>query len=179
MSYSLHKKEQILRKTRGKCILCGQRVALDDNSNIEHYIPQAIYKWVEHPELRQQLESLDNLFIVHKKCNRKKDSRLPTQKNISTLRVHHEIKEQLRALYQAVIDSVNAYKSIKQSAWEAQKRECYFCEKPITIHQATLRRENNDLPRQRDNAICVCAQCNIKAGNKRDKANMVRSKYHW
>lgn len=176
MGYSLHKKEQILQKTGGKCILCGQKVILNKTSNIEHYIPQAIYKWVKHQNLKQQLESLENLFIVHKRCNIKKDSRLPTQKNISVLRVHHNIKEQLRILYKTVQESVNVYTSIKQSTWEIQKRLCYFCDKPITIHQATLRRRDNAQTRRKENAICVCSKCNIQAKSSKDKANMIKSK---
>lgn len=172
---SLNKEDKIYRKTQGICILCGKKVHKPRSNinahtqmkgrrsfTIEHYFPKAIHKWIQQPHLKSHIEHLNNLFIVHRKCNMKKDSQIPKMKDIRKLYVSPIIQEQLTMLYRTLYDGIVAYRAIKQSAWDRQQRVCFLCHNQIMIHQATLRRFDNKLERSRDNAICVCQTCNTK-----------------
>lgn len=170
-------RQQLLNKTRGCCILCGQNIHLaSSQATIEHYFPQAIYKWVERPDLKKQIEHLDNLFIVHQQCNVNKDSYTPTKRHIHQLHAPQEIKHQLEQLYQRLLDDINAYNALKKSIWSKQNKQCFFCDKSITFVQATLRRLDNTLKRVKDNAICICGKCNIRAGNRQGRIHLLKQK---
>lgn len=177
MALSINKKLLIYQKTDGICIICNRPISLNPAQwSVEHYIPRAIYKWLPNQELEAKLESPTNLFIVHHDCNFKKDCALPNIKKINNLKINESVKTELRHLYKSVADSLAQYTAIKQSTWDSQQRKCYFCHRNITLNFATLRRINNNLPRSRNNAMCLCFYCSVKAGNPHYKKRMVQNK---
>lgn len=186
---ALSKEDKIYCKTQGICILCGKKVHKPRSNinghtqmkgrrsfTIEHYFPQAIYKWVERPNLKSQIKHLDNLFIVHQQCNVNKDSHIPTKHHIHRLYAHQDIKHQLEQLYERLLDDINAYNALKKSVWSKQNKQCFFCDKSITFVQATLRRLDNNLKRIKENAICICSKCNIRAGSRQGRIRLLKQK---
>lgn len=152
-------KEMLFAKTNGICIICGK--AVDRHAwSVEHYIPRAIYKWVPDRYLVSQIESDDNLFMTHYRCNTQKDSKLPTLYDISTLHTNDAIKGQLYDLYDRVKYGIRQYKTLKSAILKNQKGECAMCKKKVSPQRSVLRRRYPDLPRTKDNAMCLCRQCN-------------------
>lgn len=174
-SFSEEQKKIVYRKTDGICIICGKKVSNDPKKwSIEHYIPRAVYKWVPNQKLKNTLESESNLFIVHKKCNAKKDAELPTINAIRNLPVNDILKADIIKLYKDIHDSLLTYRTIKQRVLARQKNQCFFCKKIISLFDATLRRQNNNKSRTANNAMCLCSFCSMRAGNPRYKAIMVK-----
>ena len=100
MSKSLKLKIKTYEKTQGICIICRKMIEKQPaHWSLEHFLPRAIYKWLPDPELEARLESLANLFVVHKHCNLAKDSHLPNVAQIRNLPVRAHIKDELEALY--------------------------------------------------------------------------------
>lgn len=54
-----------------------------------------------------------------------------------------------------------------------QNRQCAFCSRNIALARATLRRRDNQFARSRDNAMCLCLPCSVRAGNPHYKRKMV------
>ncbi|MDK4679764.1 HNH endonuclease [Kingella negevensis] len=176
MSISEIKKQKAYDKTQGVCIICGRQVGVSEKWSVEHYIPRAIYKWIDNQELKNKLESIDNLFIVHAYCNFQKDSSLPTSKLIDELPINEALRANIHQLYKSVERHVLEYKAMKQSVWDYQQHKCVFCHKEITLRNSILRRKNNKLTRCRENAMCLCFKCSVRAGNQHYKHRMVKKK---
>lgn len=169
-------KQKLAEKTCGICIICAEPLSTAAQSSIEHFIPRAIYKWIGRPNLKQQLESPANLFLVHGKCNFYKNAELPTPHAINALPVGEHIKNELMQLYRTVETAIDRYRSIKHSTLAAQKGRCAFCERPPALQDATLRRKNNHLERIAENAMCLCFKCSVRSSNAQYKHKMVAKK---
>ena len=168
------KKYLIYKKTHGICIICSKKIVCDCNQwSLDHYIPRAIYKWIPDQDLRNKLESLDNLFIVHRKCNINKDANLPTLKDIHNLPIDNDLKSNMVNFYQSVEDRLIQYQALKQGVLTTQKFRCLFCKRTISVFNSTLRRIDNKKLRVMDNAICLCFFCSVRAGNSKYKQKMV------
>ena len=174
---SYNKKNIAYQKTNGICIICSRQVSSDmEKWSVEHYIPRAIYKWVPSQQLRDVLESVENLFIVHQKCNERKDADLPTIKSIHHLPISSELKLELLQLYKSVESEISEYRAIKQSVLSSQNALCYFCNHKICMLNSTLRRLDNKKQRIATNAMCLCLSCSIRAGNPSYKRKIVKQK---
>lgn len=174
MSKSLKLKIKTYEKTQGICIICRKMIEKQPaHWSLEHFLPRAIYKWLPDPELETRLESPANLFVVHKHCNLAKDSHLPNVAQIRRLPVPAHIKDELEALYWWTKPYFAQYTAIKQSTWDRQNRQCAFCSRNIALARATLRRRDNQFARSRDNAMCLCLPCSVRAGNPHYKRKMV------
>lgn len=170
-----NQKHIVYQKTNGICIVCGKKVSDDMQKwSVEHYIPRAIYKWIPTQSLRDILESESNWFIVHKNCNIKKDADLPTIKSIQNLPVDNRLKVEMVQLYRSVENELSQYRAIKQSVLAGQNYKCLFCNRHISLLQATLRRKDNRRARLADNAMCLCFTCSVRAGNPSYKRKMVK-----
>lgn len=171
------KKRKAYNKTHGICFICGYQVSENPaHWTLEHYIPRAIYKWVSIPNLKSQLESLDNLFITHDKCNLNKDSEVPTMQQIQALSIDEDIKTQLLNLYINIKPALEAYQTIKNNVLQQQNHHCFFCSKTVSYNRAVLRRKDNRQGRTENNAMCLCLECSIKTSNEKYKHDMVRKK---
>lgn len=177
MNPSRYRKKRAYDKTRGVCIICGKPIADDPEQwSLEHYIPRAVYKWVRSSELESRLESVVNLFVVHIHCNFKKDSQMPSHKTIANIHANDAIKTELHQLYDQVASNIAQYHAMKQSVWDKQGRLCVFCQRPLPLKKAILRRKNNLLDRTKDNAMCLCFRCSTRAGSEKYKHKMVKKK---
>ncbi len=172
---SITKQRAAYARNNGICVICGKKISPNEKEwSVDHYIPRAVYKWVPDKVSKDLIESQDNLFIVHQKCNFSKDSTLPTNQAISSMHANKEIKDKTLKLYNKTQDGVDTYRAIKQSTFDSQGKKCAVCGKKLTINDATLRRISNNKGRNRDNAMCVCERCNIKAGTTEQKRKMVK-----
>lgn len=172
----LERRQQAYQNSNGICILCNQPILSHEKWSVEHFIPRAIYKWIQKPEVELQVESAANLFAVHMDCNLKKDAEIPTVNTINSLNVSQTIKDELLLVYREIYDSIEQYRSMKQSVWAKQECSCAFCKKRIRLVKATLRRINNQLERTRENAMCLCFHCSLKASHPEYKKKMVDKK---
>lgn len=174
---AIAKQREAFAKTKGICVICGKKLREEEKYwSVDHFIPRAIYKWIPDIKTRELIESGKNIFIVHHQCNITKDSALPTKQSISDMHASDEIKADIRELFRATEKSVIAYRSIKQSILDNQNKKCAICDKELGLNEATLRRINNNLDRSRENAMCLCDNCNRKAGNSKFKRWAVRNK---
>lgn len=172
---SITKQREAYARTNGICVICGKKISPNEKEwSVDHYIPRAVYKWVPGKMSKDLIESQDNLFIVHQKCNFSKDSALPTNQAIKSMHATKEIKDKTLELQHKIQDGVDSYRAIKQSTISAQGNKCAVCGKKLTFNDATLRRISNNKGRNRDNAMCVCERCNIKAGTSEQKRKMVK-----
>ncbi len=175
---SITKQRIAYKKTNGICVICGKRLSADENTwSVDHFIPRAIYKWIkDDEEARSIIESEKNIFVVHSYCNFAKDSSLPTNRNIDSMHAPESVKNSVRELYRRTEESVNKYRAIKQSTIDSQGRKCAMCGKKLELNDATLRRIDNKRGRNRENAMCLCDECNRLAGNPNYKKRMVKKK---
>lgn len=164
----------VYQKTNGICIICQKQVSKNHKTwSVEHYIPRAVYKWVPKKEVRDIVESLDNLFIVHKQCNHNKDAELPTKKSILDLPINQALKKDVLAMYQNIGPEITLYRRIKQRVLSSQQYQCFFCQRKIHLPNCTLRRKDNQQGRVVDNAMCLCFRCSVRAGREAYKRKMV------
>ena len=174
---SMAKKRDAYAKVNGICVICGKKLSDNENEwSVDHFIPRAVYKWVPNKETESLIESGDNLFVVHPQCNYSKDSALPTNERIKTMHAERAVKAEVKELYRVSEQSLVKYNAIKQSTWDNQDRKCALCGKKIPLSAATLRRKDNKERRCRDNAMCLCENCNVKAGNAHYKKTMVKKR---
>ena len=174
---SIKKKRDAYNRVNGVCFICGKKLSNNEIEwSVDHFIPRAVCKWVPNAKLQSLIKSGENIFIVHPECNYSKDSSLPTNKRIETMHAQNAVKAEVKELYRVSEPSLVKYKAIKQSTWDSQDRKCALCGKRIPLDAATLRRKNNKKPRCRDNAMCLCKNCNVKAGNPHYKRVMVKKK---
>lgn len=160
---SITKQRDAYAKTNGVCFICGKKMSSNENAwSVDHFIPRAVYKWVPNQQLHNLIESGDNIFVVHPKCNYNKDSALPTNKRIGAMHVEKTVKTEVKELYRIAEPSLVEYNAIKQSTWSSQDKKCALCGKQIPLNAATLRRKNNQIRRCRNNAICLCKTCNAQ-----------------
>ncbi|QMT31619.1 hypothetical protein [Alysiella filiformis] len=171
-----NKRKAAHQNSNGICILCNKPILSHEKWSVEHFIPRAIYKWIPKPEIEWQVESDANLFAVHMDCNLNKNAEIPTVRTINALRVAPSVKEKLLLVYWAIYDDIEAYRSMKQSVWAKQNGACAFCEKAIRLTKATLRRIDNRFERSRENAMCLCFHCSLRAARPAHKQKMVNRK---
>lgn len=181
MAHNVHisatQKRDAYAKVNGICFICGQKLSNNEREwSVDHFIPRAVYKWVPNQELQSLIESENNIFVVHPKCNYSKDSELPTNKKINSMHAQEVVKNGIKELYKVSAPSIAEYNAIKQRAWDIQGQKCAFCGKKIPLNAATLRRRDNNKHRGRDNAMCLCDKCNVLAGNAHYKKKMVAKK---
>lgn len=163
-------KQRLYDKTGGMCIICHKKISQHPEKwSVEHFIPRAIYKWVASRHLKGILESFENLFIVHYYCNLKKDSALPSIKQILKLAVNDDVKDQIFRLYNVVEADISKYQVIKQQVWSSQQGKCALCQTPMSMLKTTLRRKDNKQPRVLENAMCLCVGCNRHADTRKRK----------
>ena len=171
---SITKQREAYARTNGKCIICGKTISKNEADwSVEHFVPRAIYKWVHDKNAEKIIESGDNIFIVHPRCNFKKDSSIPTNQLIKSMHADKKTKDEMRDLYKNLEDSVGSYRAIKQSTLSGQDNKCALCGKKLTFNDSTLRRINNRKGRNKSNAMCLCERCNKKASSTETKNNMV------
>ncbi len=173
---SIEKQREAYARTNGICVICGQPLTKDESKwSVDHFIPQAIYKWVKDDQTKQLIESDENIFVVHAQCNYSKDSTLPTNQIINEMHASKKIKAEMHDLYKDAEDSVVSYRAMKQSTLDAQDRKCAACGKKLSLNNATMRRIDNKKSRNRKNAMCLCEKCNIRASYGGQKAKMVKN----
>lgn len=174
MKASIGKQRAAFARTKGICIICGRPLSNDEGKwSPDHFIPRAIYKWVPSKRTQSLIESAGNIFVVHQWCNFDKDSALPTKQSISRMHASKDILDDMRELYKATEDSIVAYRAIKQSTLDSQGRRCKICGRRLTLNGATLRRIDNRKERTRENAMCLCRNCNRKAASTSQKERML------
>lgn len=172
---SITKQREAYAKAGGICIICGKKLSADESKwSVDHFIPRAIYKWVPKGGMKELIESGQNIFVVHPQCNFSKDSTLPTNQNINSMHMNSAVKEEIKELYHAAENNVNEYRAIKQSTLDMQDRKCAICGKKLGLNDATLRRIDNHKGRRRENAMCLCDNCNRLAGNPHYKRKAVK-----
>ena len=180
MTVAITRQREAYARMNGICVICGKRISEDETQwSVDHFIPRAIYKWVPNDATKKALESDDNLFVVHRRCNYKKCADLPSTDKIKNMHADEKTKDSMQNLYKNVESSVKAYRGIKQSTFDSQDRKCAACGKRIKLEDATLRRIDNHSGRVRDNAMCLCAECNLQAcvsKKKKEIAKKVRQR---
>ncbi len=172
---SITQQRDAYARTNGICVICGQRLTKDESKwSVDHFIPRAIYKWVGNKEIKDLIEGSRNIFVVHEQCNFGKDSTLPTNQVIKSMYASDSIKVEMRELYKEVEDSVINYRAMKQSTLDGQSKRCAGCGKALALSDATMRRINNHEKRSRENAMCLCENCNIRASYKGQKSKILK-----
>lgn len=165
-------------RTHGICVICGKPISKNESEwSVEHFVPRAVYKWVHDSETKSIIEGNDNIFIVHASCNYSKDSALPTNQLIKSMHADKKTKDDMRSLYRNVEGSVDEYRAIKQSVLAKQNSRCAGCGKIISFTNSTLRRKNNNIGRSKENAMCLCESCNVRASSFETKKRMINGSY--
>ncbi|MBR0410473.1 MAG: hypothetical protein IJI25_05660 [Eubacterium sp.] len=174
---SITKQREAYARVKGICIICGKKLSASESRwSVDHFIPRAIYKWVPDKKTKELIESVDNIFVVHPQCNFSKDSALPTNQAIKNMHAEKKVKDTMRDLYKEAEDSIVAYRAMKQSTLDGQKKRCAICGKQLSLNNATMRRINNHKGRNRENAMCLCDKCNIRAGSPGQKRRMINKR---
>lgn len=152
--------------TDGKCVICGKLLPPDpDEWSVDHFVPQAIRKWIPGRRIRDLVDRQDNLFVVHPKCNFSKGSDLPTNAMISGMHASAKVKRGMRRLRQAAQKDIDAYRRLKRDVLRKQGYRCPGCGRHIDLSTATMRRIDDTSARTKRNAMCLCERCNRYATN--------------
>ena len=161
---SITKQREAYARTNGICVICGKALSEDESKwSVDHFIPRAVYKWVDVKNIRNIIESPDNIFVVHPYCNFDKNSTLPTNQVIKEMHADKTVKTRMQKVYKEAEKGVLSYRSMKQSTLDSQDKKCASCGKRISLSEATMRRIDNKKGRNRENAMCLCDKCNLKA----------------
>ena len=173
---SITKQRKAYARTKGVCVICGKPLPENERQwSVDHFIPRAVYKWVRDSQTKALIESGENIFIVHAHCNFDKDSALPTNRAIKDMHADREVKDDMRKLYKAAEGSIASYRAMKQSTLDAQGKKCAACGKRLSFNDATMRRIIDRKGRSRDNAMCLCERCNVRACSAAAKKQMVQA----
>ncbi len=157
-------------RTNGICVICGKKLSPDENTwSPDHFIPRAVYKWIPNQETKKAIESEENIFIVHPKCNLRKNSTLPSNRVISYMHASQSVKNSVKSICKQTEDSVSEYRKLKQNTLNNQNGRCASCGKKLCLDTSTLRRINNRKDRVESNAMCLCDKCNVLAGTSAGK----------
>ena len=160
---------------RHQCILCGELIGNDTQHwSVEHFIPRALAKWCPSDKVDAVVYSDDNIFIVHKDCNEKKDSLSPTVNTVENFYADEEILSSLRRMCCSIADEISKYNYMKYRVCKDQNHRCYICGRYISVKGSTMRRIDNEFERDITNAMCVCSDCNIRARGGSQKHRLVR-----
>lgn len=93
------KQREAYARTHGICVVCGKSLGGDESTwSADHFIPRAVYKWVPGKKLRTLIESADNIFITHPRCNLEKNSSVPTMASIGLMHADEDVLDGMRAL---------------------------------------------------------------------------------
>ena len=169
-------------RTKGICVICGKPLSRYESKwTVDHFIPRAVYKWVPDKKIKRITMNRDNLLIVHGRCNLNKGSVLPTNRMIDEMYAEEDVKESLRRLYKKAEENIIRYRAIKQSTLDSQDKRCAACGRRISLNHSVMRRVDDSQPRSRENAMCMCEKCNIRACAAKRKGKTIRSrkKYIW
>ena len=169
-------------RTHGICVICGRPISRNESKwTVDHFIPRAVYKWVPDNKIKRITMSFHNLLIIHPHCNYNKGSVLPTNQMIDDLHAEEDVKQSLRTLYKKAESNIIRYRAIKQSTLDSQGRRCAVCGRRLPLNRAVMRRIDDTKVRERENAMCICEKCNLRACAAKRKGKMIRSRqeYSW
>ncbi|MBO5388783.1 MAG: hypothetical protein J6A59_11685 [Lachnospiraceae bacterium] len=168
---SPNKIEIIHNRQNKKCIYCNRPIDIKLQRgihwNVEHVIPRAIFKWLENilpkkdnDKLFKLITSMDNLALVHYKCNIRKDSYIPSEKELKELKVSTNVINKYIDTLNKTNEYIQQYYDIKNRVYSKQKCKCFICKKRTTFKSAVIRRKDSNIPRIESNAMVICTQCN-------------------
>lgn len=148
------------------CIFCGEEIDLDSKDyNVEHILPQALYKWAGNGDKDSTLYnaincSLTNVALVHKSCNRAKGYRIINPDEFSSLCTNAQWVKDYTSLYKSVKSDIEKFEALKAIVQKRQRHKCFLCHRFVGGYM-TLRRKDDSKPRTLSNAILVCDSCNF------------------
>lgn len=149
------------------CAICGRKIA--HRASIEHFFPQAVYKWhslalteKEVQLLRKYIYHLNygNILWTHPKCNYLKQDQVVS---INKLHISSTKRDQLKRLQKLLTPALKHYRRLKLTNYIQQKHRCYKCNKKLKAYNSgVLRRKKPRKPRTFANSCLVCHACNKK-----------------
>lgn len=171
MSESIHRIDEdlinkIVIKQQERCIYCHNKLNLTDRGktyNVEHLIPQAIYKWnfeKNNEALYNIITHIDNLAITCKKCNTIKGSKILEPYEFNRICENKDVQYKYKKLYNKANHYIGKYRHIKIDILHKQSNACKICNKYITINSSDMRRVYDDQIRSMNNVMCLCEKCN-------------------
>ena len=165
---------KIRKRTNNICIYCGEELPEDNNKaedcfkiTVEHIIPQSVFKWTSYyydnkDKLVDLCNDIDNLAIVHYRCNYYKNSRLPVEEDIRKFKCRDGLKKVYLKYFKRVNKYIRKYRELIKEVIQKKDNKCYCCQYDIEIHNSTMRRLDVNKERTLDNAVVVCNRCNSK-----------------
>lgn len=162
--------EMLYKLDNGRCPLCGKKIIkLNMNSyNIDHVVPQIVFKYADNNELNELCNGYSNLLLVHKTCNVKKGIDFL---DINMLYLTKQRKKEILENIDSCKEYIEKFKGIRRKKIEEQKCKCAICKKKITDEDTILRRIHGNKKRSLENSAAICRSCNRRYSNYKNSNN--------
>lgn len=138
------------------CTYCGR----EGNWSADHIIPMAVYKWTRMGNTKLY-NSIHNIVISCSMCNKEKGCIVPNKYRAL------KIKPSCDKIYDKLYPAIEEFNNLIRRLLVKQNNRCGYCERLMSINEATIRRIDENKPRIEDNAILLCKECNNRWRNAR------------
>lgn len=143
----------------GICPLCGKKVnRLNvDSINIDHIVPQIVFKYAHNTKLNNLCNGYANLILVHKTCNVKKGIDFL---DADKLYLNKHRKEAIKKNIEDCKEYIDNFNKLRNEKVKNQGERCAICQAPIKSKDAILRRLDCSKMRSYENSAAICSLCN-------------------
>lgn len=162
--------ETLYKLDNGVCPLCGKKVNKRnmDSYNIDHIVPQIVFKYSENNGLNSLCNGYSNLLLVHKTCNVKKGIDFL---DINMLYLTKQRKKEILENIDSCKEYIEKFNSIRKKKLEEQNCKCAICQNEITEEDTILRRLDGSKKRSLENSAAICRYCNRRYSNYKNSIN--------
>lgn len=169
--------DKLYTKDKGICALCGNKLNIKNigSMNIDHLIPQSVFKYANTKGLNDLCNSMDNLILVHKNCNIRKGIDFL---DVSMLYLSKQRKSEIQEHQKRCQPYIDKFNHLREEKVEEQGNECAICHKEIEYTSTIIRRLDCSKKRTYENSIGLCKECN-KRYTKRDRINYTFKALVW
>lgn len=163
------------------CCYCG-KTFLFRNRTVEHFLPKALVKWnvsednTVNGELLAAVRSVKNMGFCCDDCNENKGCYIPTPEEFAVICKYEDKIPIYRELYEKCKTFIEGFNKMVADTAESQGNKCNLCGNPLIREETIIRRINWDGRRCRENAMCICKQCNANESVINDRHN---DTYRW
>lgn len=156
------------------CPLCGHELLPNANVNRDHLIPKAVFLWSKdllnkqkYQALKRYVNSHINIYLVHERCNYRKQSALLNLTEVKKMHFSEENMTKIIKMYTSLNSQLNCYRQKAIFLTKKQKSRCFKCRRKYgrksrrqLANQFVIRRIDPKKARSWENACLVCHKCN-------------------
>lgn len=168
--------EQIKVRHDNICAICGKEMlgkrGNNDGWNIDHIVPQAVFKWCKSDEEGLELMNDErNLLTVHTFCNTIKGEKISTVQELKKMHVDDDFIEAHERYRHKVEPYITKFFELKYKLLKQQNYKCKLCGRSIVVKTSIIRRVDSNSKRYEENACLVCKKCLPVVRKHREKNN--------